>query len=132
MDDDRPGMLAFVEKKQVRHPADQSECRILIQRTHGSDGDIKVKYETYDIDNTDRTATADKDYRHVSGTLHFKHLEVQHAIVVPILERDDLPEDAKRDEVFGVRLFDAEPVVVKISKKDRILVEIVTDAETKK
>ena len=52
--------------------------------------------------------------------------------MVPILARDDLPEDAKRDEVFGVKIYDAQPSVVKISKKDRIIVEIVTDAETKK
>ena len=41
-------------------------------------------------------------------------------------------DEEKRDEVFGVRIFDANPSVVKISKKDRIIVEIVTDAETKK
>ena len=52
--------------------------------------------------------------------------------MVNILERPDLPPGEKRDEVFGVKIFDAKPDVVKISKKDRIIVEIVTDAETKK
>ena len=52
-------------------------------------------------------------------------------IVVPIIQRE-LAEDEKRDEVFGVKIFNAQPSVVKISKKDRIIVEIVTDAETKK
>ena len=42
MDDDRPGMLAFAEKKAVKAPADQEHCIIVIERTHGSDGDIKV------------------------------------------------------------------------------------------
>ena len=41
-------------------------------------------------------------------------------------------EDTKRDEVFGVKIFNPKPDVVKISKKNSILVEIVTDAETKK
>ena len=41
-------------------------------------------------------------------------------------------EDEKRDEVFGVKIFNANPPIVKISKKDSIIVEIVTDAETKK
>ena len=62
----------------------------------------------------------------------FEHHVAIAEIVVPILARDDLPEDAKRDEVFGVKIYDAQPSVVKISKKDRIIVEIVTDAETKK
>lgn len=132
MDDDRPGMLSFKEKKQVRHPADQSECRITISRTHGADGDISVEYATYELDNTTSTATAGLDFDHVSGTLHFQHREVEKDIVVPILHRDDLEEDAKRDEVFGVKISNPQPSVVKISKKDRILVEIVTDAETKK
>ena len=52
--------------------------------------------------------------------------------MIPILERPDLEDDAKRDEVFGVKIYNAQPSVVKISKKDSIIVEIVTDAETKK
>lgn len=43
-----------------------------------------------------------------------------------------MPEDVKRDEIFGVKIFNASPSVVKISKKDQIIIEIVTDAETKK
>ena len=132
MDDDRPGMLAFAEKKAVKAPADQEHCIIVIERTHGSDGDIKVQYETYEIDKSDRTATPGVDYEHVAGTLTFKHREVEQEIKIPILPRSDLPEDAKRDEIFGLKIFNAQPSVVKISKKDQIIVEIVTDAETKK
>lgn len=132
MDDDKPGMLAFAEKKQIRHAADNSECRIKIDRTHGADGDIHVKYATYEIDKSKNTATPGKDYEHTAGTLHFRHQETQQEIVVPILPREDLPAGTQRDEVFGVKIFDATPAVVKISKKDRIIVEIVTDAETKK
>jgi solute carrier family 8 (sodium/calcium exchanger) len=108
MDDDRPGMLAFAEKKQLKHAADQDKCRIVIQRSHGADGDISVQYETYELDQTDRTATPGKDYEHVAGTLHFKHREVEQEIVVPILPREDLDgTDVKRDEVFGVKIFNA-------------------------
>merc|ERR1712151_486272 len=60
--------------------------------------------------------------------------EVEREIVVKILQKPvkEGEEEEKRDEVFGVKIFNAQPSVVKISKKDRILVEIVTDAETKK
>ena len=57
---------------------------------------------------------------------------MEQEIKIPILARSDLPEDVKRDEIFGVKIFNPQPSVVKISKKDQIIVEIVTDAETKK
>ena len=92
----------------MRHAADQDKCRIVIQRSHGADGDISVQYETYELDQTDRTATPGKDYEHTAGTLHFKHREVEQEIVVPILPREDLDgTDVKRDEVFGVKIFNA-------------------------
>ena len=72
------------------------------------------------------------DYEHVAGELVFEHNVCKQEIKIPILPRSDLPEDAKRDEIFGVKIFNAQPSVVKISKKDQIIVEIVTDAETKK
>ena len=43
-----------------------------------------------------------------------------------------IKDDEVRDEIFGVQIYDAEPAAVKISKKDTCIVEIVTDAETKK
>lgn len=52
-------------------------------------------------------------------------------IDIEIIKRD-MEEDEVRDEIFGVQLFDAEPVAVKISKKDICIVEIVNDAEAKK
>lgn len=44
----------------------------------------------------------------------------------------DGEKEVKRDEVFGVKIFNPKPEIVKISKKNSIIVEIVTDAETKK
>jgi len=43
-----------------------------------------------------------------------------------------MEEGEVRDEIFGVQLFEAEPIAVKISKKDMCVVEIVNDAEAKK
>ena len=48
------------------------------------------------------------------------------------IEQPEGEKDVKRDEVFGVKIFNPKPDIVKISKKNSILVEIVTDAETKK
>ena len=79
-----------------------------------------------------RAAKPGIDYVHQEGELVFEHNVCRQEILVPILKREDLDEDQKRDEIFGVKIWDAQPSVVKISKKDRIIVEIVTDAETKK
>lgn len=38
----------------------------------------------------------------------------------------------ERNEIFGVKLYDAFPAAVKISKKDTQVIEIVTDATKKK
>ena len=46
LDDDKPGMLAFDEKKQLRHPANEHECRVVVNRIQGTDGHVKVKYRT--------------------------------------------------------------------------------------
>ena len=37
--------------------------------------------------------------------------------------------DDERDEIFGLKLFNPEPAAVKISKKDTVMIEIVTNAE---
>ena len=36
-----------------------------------------------------------------------------------------------RNEMFGLKLYEAEPAIVKISKKDTQIIEIVTDSEKK-
>ena len=59
-----------------------------------------------------------------------KHEEAKQAIKIPIIQRADTGEE--RDEIFGLKLYDAEPAAVKISKKDTMLIEIVTDAEKAK
>lgn len=46
LDDDKPGMLVFDEKKSLRHPANESECTVVVNRVQGTDGIITVKYKT--------------------------------------------------------------------------------------
>lgn len=46
LDDDNPGMLVFREKKVLRHPANEQECVIDVDRIQGTDGSISVKYKT--------------------------------------------------------------------------------------
>jgi hypothetical protein len=51
-------------------------------------------------------------------------------ITIPIIQHEN--PDEERDEIFGVKLFDAEPSAVKISKKDTVICEIVTDVDQKR
>ena len=44
----------------------------------------------------------------------------------------DREEEEERDEIFGLKLYDADPSAVKISKKDTAVIQIVTDSEKKK
>ena len=116
--------------------ATEVECKIIVDRTNGSDGRITCDFATEEVDNIvdHRRARKGIDFEHTEGTLVFEHNVCQQEIVVKIIQKPvkEGEEEEKRDEVFGVKIFNAQPSVVKISKKDRIIVEIVTDAETKK
>ena len=79
-----------------------------------------------------RRALRDVHYEHQEGELVFEHQESSKEIVVKIIQDVDMKDGDKRDEVFGVKIFNPKPDVVKISKKNSILVEIVTDAETQR
>ena len=46
LDDDAPGMLVFDEKKAIRHPANEDECYVFVNRISGSDGVISCEYKT--------------------------------------------------------------------------------------
>lgn len=130
LDDDKPGMLVFEEKNAMRHPADESECVVVVNRVHGTDGKIRVKYKTVLLGSGEQQAKPGIDFEPVEGELEFGHTESKKTITVKILAHEN-PDD-ERDEIFGVKLYDAEPGVVKISKKDTCIIEIVTDAERKK
>ena len=134
IDDDKPGDLVFKEKRSIKHPANESVCRIDVHRIHGCDGLIKCKYRTTELDKTERTAIPGKHYTPVSGTLEFAHNVVKNTIEIPILQLKDEAgnEITERDEIFGIKLEAPSPDIVKISKKDTLMIEIVTDAEQKK
>ena len=38
LDDDKPGMLVFEEKKAQRHPVNEKECWVTVNRVQGTDG----------------------------------------------------------------------------------------------
>lgn len=130
LDDDKPGMLVFEEKKPQKHPANEKDCIVVVNRINGTDGNISVKYETVALGHGDAQAQPGRDYHPASGVLHFGHQESKKEIKIGIIEHED--PSAERDEIFGLKLFDAEPAAVKISKKDTAIIEIVTNAEQRK
>ena len=73
LDDDKPGMLVFAEKKAIRHPANERECKIVINRVQGTDGEITVKYKTVPRGHGDARAKPGVDFEPVEGTLKFPH-----------------------------------------------------------
>ena len=116
---------------QLRHSANERECIVVVNRIQGTDGEISVKYQTIQIDNSPQSAKPGKDYTPTEGTLVFKHQEGKKEIIIPILAHENEEIGEERNEIFGVKLFDANPSAVKISKKNTLIVEIVTDAQRK-
>jgi hypothetical protein len=66
---------------------------------------------------------------HAKDKLTFDRGEIEKTIEVTILER---PDEDLRDETFGIQLSNITPDGAKLSKKSFHLVNIVTDAESKK
>jgi len=66
------------------------------------------------LDNSKNTATPGLDYEHNEGILIFEAQETIKTINIAILERSDLE---KRDESFGIQLFDITPAGAKLTKK---------------
>ena len=46
IDDDKPGQIAFEESKTIKAIASDKIAEIVIIRKNGSDGEVKVDYET--------------------------------------------------------------------------------------
>ena len=80
LDDDKPGMLAFEEKKVIKHPANEGECNVRIKRVNGSDGKISVKFKTIPLGSGTQQARAGTDFEQTSGELIFEHNETQKEI----------------------------------------------------
>ena len=128
LDDDKPGMLVFEEKQAIRHPANDKECVVVVNRIQGTDGPIKCRFKTVPLGIGEQSAKPDVDFIPIEGELEFAHQESRKTINITILEK----EGEERDEIFGLKLYDADPAAVKISKKDTAIIEIVTDAAKKK
>ena len=132
LDDDKPGMIVFKEKKVLKHPANDAVCVVNISRINGSDGKISCKFKTIPLGSGDQRAKEDVDYKPISGTITFENNEREKDVRIDILPHEEGDEDEQRDEIFGLKLYDAEPSAVKISKKDTVVIQIVTDAAKKK
>lgn len=130
LDDDKPGFLSFKSKVNVKHIASEEDCVLTVQRTKGSDGSISCKWRTVNLENPHRNAVAGVDYVEAEGELKFEHNQGEHEITIKIIQKEGKEE--KRDEIFGVQIYEAKPSAVRISKKDTCVIEIVTDAESKK
>ena len=61
--------------------------------------------------------------------LEFENTQGQKYIPIKILPKETKEE---RNEMFGLKLYSAEPEEVKISKKHTICIEIVTDHDKKR
>jgi solute carrier family 8 (sodium/calcium exchanger) len=129
IDDDKPGQICFEESKAIKAIASEKVAEIVISRKNGSDGEVKVDYETIQLDTSSHTATPGLDYVHVKDTLVFIQGETSKIITIEILERKD---EEVRDESFGIQLSNIRPAGAKLSKKSFQIVNIVTDAESKK
>ena len=129
IDDDKPGSIAFEETKPIKAIASNGKAEIKIIRKNGSDGIVTVDYETVQLDDSQHTATAGLDYVHTKDKLVFDRGEIEKTIEVVILDR---PDEDLRDETFGIQLSNITPDGAKLSKKSFHLVNIVTDAESKK
>lgn len=101
-----------------------------MNRIQGTDGEISVKYKTVPLGAEGQQAKPDVDFLPVEDTLVFKHNVARMIITIPIIQHEN--PDEERNEIFGVKLFDAEPSEVKISKKDTVICEIVTDVDQKR
>jgi solute carrier family 8 (sodium/calcium exchanger) len=127
IDDDKPGIISFAAKTSLKVIASEEYAMVKVIRQNGSDGVVNVQYQTEEIDGSQNTASPGTDFEHTSGTLNFNHNENENMIKVKILPR---PSQEVREEAFRIRLFN--PHIVKLSKKDTIIVEIVTDEQSKK
>ncbi|KAK3090451.1 hypothetical protein FSP39_011962 [Pinctada imbricata] len=118
INDDEPGKLEFakpsiIAKESGRH------VRIPVNRIHGADGHVSVKWRTKDI-----TAISGVDYEGGEGELKFDHGETTKNIDIHI---HDTNKD-ERDESFEVELGETDGGA-ELAKIKKTIVTIVNDEE---
>ena len=84
IDDDRSGNIRFKEKKEITAYKSEQYAEIVFERTHGCDGQLTVDYVTLELDETDKTATADVHFEFAKGTVEFEHGESEKSIKVKL------------------------------------------------
>lgn len=76
IDDDKPGQVGFAQTKgNVLAVATTGKAEIELVRSKGSDGVVKVEFETFMIDESDQTATENVDFVPIAGEIIFEHGE---------------------------------------------------------
>jgi hypothetical protein len=135
IDDDKPGYVGFDNSAKagiLKVTADDEKAEIKLVRKNGSDGKVTIKWRTENLSaeaEGDEYARPGVDYEEVKeGEVVFDDKETEAVIEITILQR----ECTERNESFGVKLISIQPEAAKLSKKDFIMVNIVTDAEAKK
>ena len=72
IDDDKPGQVGFAQTKgNVLAVATTGVAEVELARTKGSDGVVKVEYETFMIDESEQTATENVDFVPKGGEITF-------------------------------------------------------------
>lgn len=130
IDDDKPGQVGFAQTKgNVLCVATTGVAEVELTRTKGSDGVVRVEFETFMIDESEQTATENVDFVQKADYIEFADGETSGTIEIEILQK---PEGEVRDEAFGVRLKKISPDGAKLSKKNMVIVQIITDENKKK
>lgn len=71
IDDDKPGHIYFLETKAISALASDENAEIIIDRRNGSDGIVTVDFKTIELDESDHTASYNKDFMKVEETVTF-------------------------------------------------------------
>jgi len=87
VNDDVPGYLTFV-KDEFHSLSKDGEAKIVVQRRSGCSGVVGAKWTTKDAQGA-KAATAGEDYHETSGTVEFKHEELEKEIVVKLMAKPE-------------------------------------------
>uniref|UniRef100_A0A7S4LQM0 Calx-beta domain-containing protein n=1 Tax=Oxyrrhis marina TaxID=2969 RepID=A0A7S4LQM0_OXYMA len=87
VNDDVPGYLTFV-KDEFHSLSKDGEAKIVVQRRSGCSGVVGAKWTTKDAQGA-KAATAGEDYQETSGTVEFKHEELEKEIVVKLMPKPE-------------------------------------------
>lgn len=76
IDDDKPGQVSFAQTKgNVLAVATTGVAEVELARSKGSDGVVKIEYETFMIDESEQTATENVDFVPIAGEIIFENGE---------------------------------------------------------